>query len=77
MVLGVVVSGIVETGLYRVSPVSGAGLLKGNVSAVGSAELLNSVNRSETEVLKTVSTFVVVESTPASGKSPASFVPTK
>lgn len=83
MVLGVVVSGTVGVGSYRVSPVSRAGLLDGAVSTVGPAVLLKSGNVSEPVVLtvlltvvKTVpaSTVVVVESTLDLGKSTVSLV---
>lgn len=85
VVRGVVVSGTVGVGLYRVSPVSRAGLLDGAVSTVGPTVPLKSGNASEPVVLtvlllkvvKTVvpvPTLVVVESKPALGKSLVSLV---
>lgn len=80
MVLGLVKSGTVETGLYRVSPVTRAGLLDGAISTVGPTVLLKSGNTSTVltvllTVVKTVvpgSTVAVVESKAALAKSPVS-----
>lgn len=73
--LGMTVSGTVEAGFVRVSPVSSAGPPDGAVSNVGPTVLLKSGNASEPVVLtvllaavKTVvpvSTVVAVDSTPA------------